>query len=131
MTKTTNSKTDLIKVVFTNLLFVLGVIMLLVGFITGTSTVAKLAFFERYPLNSYEETRCDAPYFTPAMPVDGASMDKKVELLNPEQQQADCKEKLEYDRRVRKTEDVVSAISFLAAGAMLTYIFKRFIFDKK
>ena len=52
-------KAESIKAIFTNLLFVIGVILLIFGFIQGALTASRLVVFEQYPLNSYEETRCE------------------------------------------------------------------------
>ncbi len=126
-----DSKTAIIRVIFTNVLFVIGVILLVIGFVQGSLTAAKMVIFEKYPLNSYEESRCDASYFATPKPVaidDVTPIDTNSEEYK--QQQTECKRQLEFDRKVRQTEDIVGSISFLVAGAALTIVFRRFIFEK-
>lgn len=116
-----------IKAIFTNLLFVIGVILIVVGFTTGTLTFARSIIFEKYPLNSYEETRCEmelqslksAPVIEKQEPISKEEQDRRYET---------CKDSLEHDRKVRQVEDVVRSISFLFSGAVISFIFKRFIF---
>src|SRR3990167_7920317 len=50
-------KTTIIKAIFTNLLFVIGVILMVIGFIRGTTTAVNSIVFEKYPLEQYEKTR--------------------------------------------------------------------------
>lgn len=64
-------KGETIKAIFTNLLFLIGVILMIVGFIRGTSTTVKFLVFDKYPLNSYEETRCDYPQYSKPINPDG------------------------------------------------------------
>jgi hypothetical protein len=129
------NKTYTVKAIFTNLLFVVGIILMVVGFVSGTSTLAKLAFFEVYPLQSYEESRCDAPYY-PVEPTmiktDGTVASESAEAKAEREKQIDrCKAEVERGRSVKKVEDVVFSISFFVAGTALALVFKQFIFQKK
>lgn len=122
-------KTDTIKAIFTNLLFVIGIILLIFGFIQGSLTATRLVVFETYPLNSYEETRCEYDFQTTAFGPDG----KQLAEPNPEdvaKRKEACKASIEQERKVKKTEDIVSAITTLVAGALLVMSFKKFIFLK-
>ena len=116
-------KPETIKGIFTNLLFVIGVILMITGFIQGTRTVVKLAVFENYPLETWEETKCEQyPYV--AAPVDSEKTTPAE--VNPRVKE-DCKAQLATERKVKMTEDIVASISFLVSGATLVYFFRRFI----
>jgi hypothetical protein len=128
------TKTPIVKAIFTNLLFVIGVILMVVGFVRGTSTFSKLAFFEIYPLPGYEESRCEFGYYMEPAVVkeDGTTAEQTAEAkAEQEKQKERCKQELERTRTVQKVEDVVSSVSFFVAGLALTIVFKQFIFQKK
>lgn len=123
-------KGESIKAIFTNLLFLIGVILIVVGFIRSTSTVVKFIVFDKYPLNSYEESRCEfnSPNYPKPVAVEGESqpVDTRTEA-----QIAECEESLEQDRKLRMVEDVTTSISFLISGIVISAVFRRFIFGKK
>jgi hypothetical protein len=127
------NKTHIVKAIFTNLLFVVGIILMVIGFVRGTSTIAKLAFFKVYPLESYEESRCEMNYYAPAMvKEDGTPQTETPEAKAEREKQIDrCHQEVERGRDVKKVEDVVSSISFFVAGTALALVFKQFIFKKE
>ena len=125
MKNSSKDHSTLIKAIFTNLLFVIGVILMIVGFIRGASTVSKTLVFDNYPLNSYEENQCD--HLAIVRPVEPVAEDIKQ---SPEDK-AECESRLTYQRNVKQTEDVVGSISFFVSGLALTIAFKRFIFEQK
>lgn len=117
-------KSETIKAIFTNLLFVIGVSLIIFGFTRGVLTLAQLIVFPKYPLNSYEETRCE---ITPLAPELGG---KTVAVTKPEEikaQKEKCLESLEHQRKVKEVEDITASVSTLVAGAVLVFFFKRFI----
>jgi hypothetical protein len=119
-------KPETIKAIFTNLLFVIGVILLIVGFVQGTRTAVKLITFNEYPLDSYEETKCDQPpYAVPAV-VDGGKTAPIIDEAT-RQTKADCKLELNHERKVRETEDIVGAITMLVSGGTLIFFFRKYI----
>lgn len=120
-------KTEKIKAIFTNLLFVIGIVLVIVGFIRGTLTVTQIIVFDKYPINSYEETRCDQGI----VPVE--EMKKEGETLamtkqEIKEQKDKCQNSIEQGRKVKMTEDIVTSITTLLSGLALIYFFKRFIF---
>lgn len=130
MTKPNHTPT--IKAIFTNLLFVIGIILMVFGFVWGASTVAKLAFFEKYPLQSYEEGRCEMGYFPePAKDSDQTEEERAEAKKQMEKQQAQCRVEVERSRSVRKVEDSVTSVSLFVAGIALALVFKQFIWQKK
>jgi hypothetical protein len=119
-------KTEKIKAIFTNLLFVIGIILVIVGFVRGTLTATQMLVFDKYPLDSYEETRCDTG-IAPAAPTKEGETPAmtKTELKD---QKEKCLNAVEMRRKVKKTEDIVTSITTLISGMALIYFFKRFIF---
>lgn len=126
-----SNHTPTIKAIFTNFLFVLGAILMVVGFVRGTSTIAKLAFFEKYPLEPYEEGRCEAGFF-PELVKAETQTDAQFEETKKQQeaQRERCRQDLEHSRSVKKVEDTVTSISFFVAGLVLALLFKQFIWQK-
>jgi hypothetical protein len=141
-------KNSSVKAIFTNLLFVIGVILMVIGFVNGTTTAAKLAFFDQYPLHSYEENRCDNEAYLRSAPLElgigkqdlqindastPAEIAAKKEVFNKkmEAQKEKCIKELDRLRKLKQVEDTVSSISFLVAGVALTLAFRQFIFGKK
>lgn len=122
-------KPETIKAIFTNLLFVIGVILLIIGFVQGTRTVVKLVVFNKYPLDTWEESKCDQPPYGGLTPVPVTDMkfpqQTNQEDLNKAQQK--CEADREYERKVKVTEDIVGSITFLISGIALVYFFRRFI----
>lgn len=125
-----NVKGQTIRAIFTNLLFLIGVILIVVGFIRSTSTVVKFVVFDKYPLNSYEESRCDFnnPNYPKPVMVEGET---RPEDTRTEEEIQECENALEQDRKLRMVEDVTTSISFLISGIVISAIFRRFIFGKK
>ena len=122
-------KSQTIKAIFTNLLFVIGVILLIFGFIRGSITLTRLVIFDKYPLQSYEETRCQIDLLPQPVSTDG-----KTQLLSQKEsqdRQEKCTASLEHERKVRQTEDIVYSVTTLVAGFVLIVAFKRFIFSEK
>lgn len=112
-------KSETIKAIFTNFLFVIGVVLIIVGASRGILTVVRLAVFDKYPLDYYAETRCAYP----PVPVQDGEVMPKLE--------AECTGSLDYERRLRLTDDIVNSTTMLISGLVLTFSFKRFIFGKK
>jgi len=112
-----------IKVIFTNLLFVIGVIITVIGFVHSTSTVAKLILFEQYPLGYEEDCR------TLTRPI---AVEEKTPIISKEEQQhqeESCRSRLELQRQERKVSDITTSISTFIAGGVIILTFRRFIFS--
>ncbi len=120
-------KADTIKAIFTNLLFVIGIILLIVGFTQGALAVTRIATFDQYPLPSYEETRCQFEFARPAPVLEEQTSIPVVNEADLAKQQARCEESLANDRKLRQTEDIVTSVSMLFSGFLLVMSFKRFI----
>lgn len=118
-------KTETIKAIFTNLLFVIGVILVIVGASRGVLTTTRIVVFEKYPLNAYEETRCEVDSAYPRL-VPGES-----EPVNNDESKTikeNCLSILEHERKVRLTDDIVNSITLIVSGAVLVMAFRKFIF---
>lgn len=119
-------KTNTIKAIFTNLLFVIGVGLIIFGFIRGTLTVSRLVVFDKYPLQQYEEQRCE--YEVMPIPMEEGKGDALPAPEDMQSRKEKCLDSVEHQRNVRKIEDVVTAITTLIAGTVLVLSFRRFIF---
>ncbi len=106
-----------VRLVFTNLLFVIGVVLLITGASRGVLTLAKLIIFDKYPLDSYMETRCQVPQ-------EQSQYGEVLPRLD-----AQCATGLEYERKIKLTEDTINSITMLISGIILTVSFKKFIFN--
>ncbi len=123
-------KTETVKAIFTNLLFVIGVILLIYGFIQGSLTAVRLLTFEKYPLANYEESRCDFDYGLPQKETGEPAVSPEAWQAEQAERRASCLESLDQARRVKQTEHIVTSITTLVSGAVLVWSFKRFIFDR-
>jgi hypothetical protein len=119
-------KSETIKAIFTNLLFVLGVILLIFGFTQGALTAARIIAFDKYPLPSWEETRCEIEFSRPLYIPEEESVahmsDEELEMRREK-----CEQSLEHQRQTKKVDDVVTSVSLLVAGVLLVLTFRRFI----
>lgn len=118
-------KPEVVKSIFVDLLFVIGVILAIIGFVKSTSTIVKLAVFDKYPLPSYEETRCDLEGL---INIPGYSA-KDIGETNTKKEV--CLKSLESQRKLALVEDISSSTSLLVSGLFLTMVFKGFIFEEK
>ena len=122
-------KPEIIKSIFTNLLFVIGVILMVVGFIRGTATIANSIVFEQYPLDEWQETRCtiDMSYQDPTLlPADAIPAETKEGF---EQRRAECQQALDTTRKTKQVNDITYSFGFFVSGVALALGFKRFIFN--
>ncbi len=128
MSKSTPTKSisryEFVKVIFTNLLFTIGVIVLIIGFVNSVRTVTKLVVFDEYPLRSYEESRCDNTPAAPAAPLDG---EQTTPQKSAQEYREECVVKLNHDRKIRQVEDITTSVSLVLAGGALVAVFRRFI----
>ena len=119
---------ETIKTIFTNLIFVIGVILLVFGFSRGALAVGRIIAFEKYPLPSHQEGRCEAQFRPAAAPLaEGGG----TPVEETEEYRERCLRENEQMREVRRFEDLINSISLLLAGGVLTYFFRGFIFEKK
>lgn len=116
-------KTETIKAIFTNLLFVIGVSLAIFGFTRGVLTATRMAVFPKYPLNAYEEIRCDQPI----IPVSAEGKTLPADPVDQKGQKEKCLAGIEDQRNIKKVEDIATSVSTLIAGAALIFFFKRFI----
>lgn len=122
-------KPEIIKSIFTNLLFVMGVVLMVVGFIRGTVTLANSIAFDQYPLDEWQETRCtlDLSYQDPSLlPADVAPTETKESF---EQRKTECQQALDTTRRTKQVSDITYSFGFFVSGIALALSFKRFIFN--
>jgi hypothetical protein len=124
-----NMKTEVIKAIFTNLLFVIGVILMVIGFIRGVATTVNSIVFEEYPLDEYQETRCSVEIIPPVV-------DAKYEIASPEHSEQDlktrqqkCEQAITKARRTTQVNDITYSFGFFTSGLFICLAFKKFIFN--
>lgn len=110
-----------IQTIFTNFLFAIGVILLVVGFVRGILITTRLIVFDTYPLENWEETRCEN--MTPAM-IQEPNI-KQPNLEESEKFQTRCKEEVAHSRKVRQVEDIATVAGLLVSGVALSYFFRN------
>lgn len=125
-------KATSIKALSMNIIFIIGVVLTVIGFVNGTSAVVRTIVFDQYPLNTYDEDRCSQTVYAPML------LEKRVadEVIVPdsvekEQQLQECERSLAHSRKVKQVNDYTISFSMLIAGLALTRIFKGFLFEKK
>ena len=118
-------RTTTIKAIFTNLLFVIGVILMVIGFTNGVSTFVRTVMFDEYPLQRYEEIECETKTVQRALSPEDVTAPVSVGDTQK------CFDRLEQSRKVNQVEDITNSISFFVAGSVLAFAFKRFIFSKE
>lgn len=123
-------KNNLIKAIFTNLLFVIGVVFVIFGFIRGTITASYIVIFDKYPLDQYKETMCDTTYTQPYMMLEDSKKVAEADKKTLEEKLKKCEKQIEVDRKVTMATDIAVSITTLVSGAALVYFFRRFIFGK-
>lgn len=121
---------NLIKAIFTNVLFVIGVILIIFGFVRGAITLTYISMFDKYPLDQYQETMCDTNYATRPLANDKSEVTFGMNETEAKDAKVRCEKQTERQRNINKATDVASAITTLISGAVLVYFFRRFIFGK-
>lgn len=132
-------KIETIKAIFINTLFLSGVILLIVGFAIGLNTAAKSLLLLEYPLDSWDETRCDMDNWSYPLYADSYT-DERTVLTAEErerqevQQQARlerCLEGVERSRKAKQISHSVTSISLIISGIVLIVLFRGYLFSKK
>jgi hypothetical protein len=118
-------KPETIKAIFTNLLFVIGVILLIWGVAKAASTGARIISFDKYPLQGYEESRCEyvAGLSAPVMEKGIVAPSEADQQL----QKKECLNSIEKQRALQKVDDIVQSIVLPFSGLTLVYFFRRYI----
>ena len=97
--------------------------MAVVGFTQGTAVVVKSLVFDNYPLDNYEETKCNLGMPTREVPLEKNEIEPISEEDRKDKQDV-CISGLEHARKVKQVEDITNSISLLIAGLVLAKIFK-------
>ena len=120
---------NLVKAIFTNLLFVIGVILIIFGFVRGAITGTYLVIFDKYPLDQYQETMCETTYATRPL-INDKDVNAEPNTQELKESKIKCEAQTERQRKVNMARDVASSITTFISGAALVYFFRRFIFGK-
>ena len=103
---------------FINFLFVVGVILLVVGFIRSLRLAAYTLLFDQYPLGPYE----DCSYMVKPVIAPGSQLDTDTSDL-ARQEQDRCQKSLASRRKVQQVDEAVQAVGLLLSGAVLVWLF--------
>lgn len=118
-------KPETIKAISTNILFALGVILVVIGFIRGSSAVVNSLAFNEYPLDEWQESRCmEVGAFQSPLLLEKdqtAFLEAKEHF---EQQKIECEKTLERVRRTKQVTDFTYSFGFFASGIVLAVLFK-------
>ena len=118
MIQTMAIKTKPIIALFLNLLFALGVIILIFGFINSLRFGAYTIVFDDYPLNQYEE---DCAYLRG--PIEISPDGKPVNPEASEKLEQDCEQKITRRRQIKQVNDLTTSLGLLISGLFLIYLF--------
>src|SRR3989304_4054535 len=114
--KITNNKPDLFKQIYLYLFLTLGLITLSIGIFLLSQNLVKRFFLPKYPLQSFEETRCD--FFAPP-PFDARLQTFNKESPDFKKQKKTCITRLKQERKVRKTIDLFNALTLIGIGGLI------------
>lgn len=104
--------------IFINFLFVVGVILMVVGFVGGLRFTAYTYIFDEYPLGAYE----DCSYMTrPYIAADSKDADSENEIYQKELDR--CEESLKGRRKIAQVNEAVQAVGLLISGIVLVWLF--------
>ena len=114
--QTTINKPDLFQQIYLYLFLSLGLITLSIGIFLLSQNLVKRAFLPKYPLQSFEETRCDsfalAPFDARLQTIDKKSPDfKKQKNL--------CLTRIKQERKVKKTIELTNALTLIGLGGLI------------
>lgn len=118
-------KRNLVMRVYLYVFMGIGLVMMCIGAFGLGQNVYKSALFPRYPLESYNESRCDyldqGPYpADPAFVGKGESaIDTKMILEQNKQQAEKCRLSLEEERKIKKITDFYNSLILLGIGSTL------------
>lgn len=98
----------------------LGVILMIIGAYLSVLYFVRITQFEKYPLPSYEETRCDFVSDYPPFPPPGETT-VATPTEDTENRRQECLTQLEQTRQRKETEDFTAALTLLVLGGIVFY----------
>jgi len=115
----------LVVAVFTNVLFVLGVIFVVVGLIQGIKIVGYKLLLDEYPTRYGGE---DCSYAGQGYPMPVGMEPAKVasgsaDAGEVEKQRQSCEVRVARDRQVKQVDDVALAVGMSMSGWALIFLF--------
>lgn len=115
------SKLNLVLRVYLYVFMGIGLIMMSFGAFGLGQNIYKSKLFAKYPLESYNESRCDymeMPY--PAMPLTGKeAADSQMAIEQSKVQAEKCRTSLEEERKIKKVTDFYNSLILLGIGSAL------------
>lgn len=120
-----SGKRNLVMRVYLYIFMGIGLVMVSIGAFGLGQNVYKSALFPKYPLESYNESRCDyldhGSYpADPAFIGKGESeVDTKMLIEQNKQQAEKCRTSLEEERKIKKITDFYNSLILLGIGSAL------------
>jgi hypothetical protein len=123
-------KETVVTAVTGNVLFAAGVVLLVVGTITGVMNLGKMLLLEEYPLDMWMDQMCTETIIRDELSwrttdsgdpitIDQDDIDRRV---------ADCEQSSNKKRDAKKITDSLFSVSSLGVGAILFVVFRRHFF---
>lgn len=114
-------KRNLVMRVYLYVFMGIGLVMMSVGVFGLGQNIYKTQLFAKYPLESYNESRCDylesGPYPTDPAYVGRAEADVKMMYEQNRQQAEKCRLALEEERQIKKVTDFYNSLILLSIGS--------------
>lgn len=118
-----SSKFNLVMRVYLYVFMGIGLVMMSIGAFGLGQNVYKSALFSKYPLESYNESRCDyldhGPYPIDTSVVGKNEVDTKMIAEQNKQQAEKCRVSLEEERKIKKITDFYNSLILLGIGSTL------------
>lgn len=118
-----SGKRNLVMRVYLYIFMGIGLVMVSIGAFGLGQNVYKSALFPKYPLESYNESRCDylenGPYPTDPIMMGKGEVDTKMLIEQNKQQAEKCRASLEEERKIKKVTDFYNSLILLGIGSAL------------
>lgn len=114
--------TQTITTFFMNLLFAIGVILMIAGFVFGFKTLSYTLFLDEYPLEPYEQ---DCWQYSRPVMVDSPQLNQDATppaqlSENPDPQ---CLSQITARRKVKQIENLTNSLGLFVAGIIVVLFF--------
>lgn len=115
-------RSNLIKTIYLYVFSGLGLGLFLFGVFSGVFFLVNVTQFDKYPLQTYEETQCDYPHYGPyakPVPIGEETREATPSSQEFEEQERKCEERLELTRQRKKVDDATRTLAFLIIGSLV------------
>lgn len=117
------SKANLVKTIYLYVFSGVGLSLFIIGVFMAIQYLVNTTQFEKYPLNTWEETQCEyPPYLSVAkpMPVEETT-DATPSAEEVKKQEERCTTNQESMRNRKRVDDLTRALTFLVIGPLVFF----------